>query len=53
MIESCSPISLFIRVDFPTLGLPTIVTNPDFVFIELKFIENLKIVKFRKVLSRS
>lgn len=28
-IESFSPTSLFISVDFPTFGLPTIFTNPD------------------------
>src|SRR5690554_2328596 len=28
MIESRSPISTFIKVDLPTLGLPTILTKP-------------------------
>lgn len=27
-IEMRSPTKIFIRVDFPTLGLPTIFTNP-------------------------
>ena len=28
IIDSCSPTNLLIRVDFPTLGLPIIFTNP-------------------------
>src|SRR5215204_4110483 len=29
MMDRFSPTSLFMRVDLPTLGLPTILTNPD------------------------
>ena len=33
MIESRSPTSAFISVDFPTLGLPMILTKPDLCMI--------------------
>ena len=48
MMDILSPTSTFIKVDFPTLGLPTIFTNPALCIIfELKhkgmeFIDNLR-----------
>jgi hypothetical protein len=35
-MESFSPTNWFINVDFPTLGLPTIFTNPDLWAIAAK-----------------
>jgi hypothetical protein len=36
MMESLSPTKTFIRVDFPTFGLPIIETNPALWVITLK-----------------
>src|SRR6478609_8540530 len=41
MMDRFSPTSLFMRVDLPTLGLPTILTNPDLCAVAVIEITNL------------
>ena len=37
IIDRFSPTNLFIRLDLPTLGLPTILTKPDLWGVDMRF----------------